>query len=86
MREPTLMVTRLLERGLPTSKALRYSSFGSYPLAYLVDDRDVLCPDCAAEAEDEGELESAFGFMNNEDPMLFCDGCSERIESAYAEE
>ena len=68
---------------------------GGYPLLYVTHDGCVLCADCAkADADafyaddsfdDGADLEMSVG-PNWEDPSLYCDECSERIESAYAED
>jgi hypothetical protein len=61
----------------------KYTSLGSYPLFYIENDSDCLCVDCANAHEAPEMLQ---GEINWEDPSLFCDECSERIESAYAED
>ena len=58
----------------------KYSEWGSYPLMYVTHENEVLCSECAEESEQETTAHA-----NWEDPHLYCDGCSERIESAYAE-
>lgn len=74
----------------------RFTSLGCYPLFYIVKsaehrDQSVLCPDCATtdlRTAHEYGTHRAFQVtpdVNYEDPDLFCDECSERIESAYAE-
>jgi hypothetical protein len=57
---------------------------GGYPLYYLSDDGQTFCPDCANQKDAEPEISGVD--INWEDPELYCDGCSQRIESAYAEE
>lgn len=59
----------------------KYSSWGSYPLAYMVNDHQVLCADCATDSEEE-----VTPFENWEDPHMYCNDCSVRIESAYADD
>lgn len=72
-----------------------YAWPGGYPMFYLTADGGVLCPDCAngehgSEASTSPEADAQWQIVaydaNWEDPHLFCDHCSERIESAYAEE
>lgn len=69
-----------------------YTSLGSYPLLYLDKDNNVLCPTCAAEEEENAKDPDHWARgveacgINYEDPHLYCDECSTRIESAYAEE
>lgn len=62
---------------------------GAYPMFYW-DDRHghTLCPPCAnkEEAENDPDIGPTHYAVNYEDPVLFCDGCSKRIESAYAED
>ena len=70
----------------------KYSSPGGYPILYVCDDGGVLCADCVADEIDQCCDPYSGGFYvtghdaNWEDPSLFCDHCSERIESAYAED
>ena len=64
----------------------RWAWPGGYPLFYItLEDCVVLCPTCADKNDEE--LDPLAGCdVNWEDPMLWCEGCSQRIESAYAEE
>lgn len=67
----------------------RYTSIGCYPMFYVTQRCDVLCYQCADEELKLGH--DSFdppinGDVNWEDPDLFCDACSGRIESAYAED
>lgn len=81
MSRPAVEVLRYTHDKSPR----RFTDIGSYPIFYLNERDEVLCPGCAAtEVEDEGQLMAACD-VNWEDPDLFCDECSERIESAYAE-
>lgn len=70
---------------------------GGYPLFYLVtrggakDAHEAFCPSCATELHEHAE--DVHGFdrvthaeVNWENPEFYCDECSERIPSAYAEE
>jgi len=57
---------------------------GGYPIYYLDNENNVLCPICANK---EGMSTEPIAFdVNWEDVSLYCDDCSKRIESAYAEE
>lgn len=68
---------------------------GGYPLFFVTSDGGCLCHRCGVEnkdlivesikdgADDGWRVEAQE--VNWEDPELFCDGCGERIESAYAE-
>lgn len=62
-------------------KLIKYAWPGVYPVFYVNKDGSVLCPACA-----QKERKSLVaGGANWEDPDLYCDECSNRIESAYAE-
>lgn len=57
---------------------------GGYPLYYLDEEDNVLCPKCANKT---GYCADVVAYnMNWEDGGLYCDDCSQRIESAYAED
>jgi len=58
---------------------------GGYPLYYLDKGGMVLCPTCANKDVDDGQAVIDAG-INYEDASLYCDDCSTRIESAYAED
>ena len=67
----------------------KYSSVGCYPLFYLDGENSVLCADCANESDNDDELDKFRPVAcdaNWEDPSLYCDQCSTRIESAYADD
>jgi len=79
-----------------TPKLDKYTSFGCYPLAYLVTFKrgqcDVLCPDCATEEKhrarnpDVWEDEQALKvepMVHWEGEPLYCEECNAEIESAY---
>ena len=59
---------------------------GGYPIFYLDKHDNVLCPACANEHEPGEDDAPVHADVNWEDPSLYCDECSERIESAYAED
>ena len=67
-----------------------YAWPGGYPIYYLASDNGVLCPKCAngyKEGRDtEEQLKPIAADVNWEDSSLYCEHCSERIESAYAED
>ena len=74
-------------------EVVRYAWPGGYPMYYLTADSGVLCPGCvesaiadgtACDPKDPGHIVGHDA--NWEDPHLYCDGCGERIESAYAED
>jgi hypothetical protein len=55
---------------------------GGYPLYYLDAGGKVLCPECARENDEYSEDLTDYD-INWEDDSLYCDHCSESIESAY---
>ena len=57
---------------------------GGYPMFYLDSDNSALCPDCASKDGYTAPI-VAYG-VNWEDPSLYCEDCSKRIESAYTED
>ena len=70
---------------------------GGYPLFYLTSDCGVLCPECVNEEIERIDHEirnpdrhDQFRIVavdaNWEYPHLYCDHCSKRIGSAYAED
>jgi hypothetical protein len=74
-------------------KLISYAWPGGYPVFYLDNECNCLCPNCANEQEDENSEPDAIVVwtieacdINYEDPNLYCDHCNQRIESAYAEE
>jgi hypothetical protein len=69
-------------------KLIKYTGYGCYPVYYLDGGGCTLCSDCANESDslDDGDADKAvIQDVNWEDPDLYCDACSKRIESAYAE-
>lgn len=57
---------------------------GGYPLYYVDNENNILCPDCANKDGMSTDVNDAD--VNWEDASLYCDDCSKRIESAYAED
>lgn len=82
MTQTTIKVDRF-DDGTPR----KFTAVGSYPIFYVTKHSKCLCPACAAEEEsnDDNYDPIVATDANWEDPELYCDGCSERIESAYAE-
>lgn len=70
---------------MPSGHLRHYSNTGGYPVLYLDQHDNVLCGNCANSPDDEYTIVSAAA-VNYGDPCLHCDQCSERIESAYAED
>ena len=72
-----------------------YAWPGGYPIFYLAADNGVLCAECANtepcvknasdEYPDDNQWRIVASDINWEDASLYCDNCSKRIESAYAE-
>ena len=62
-----------------------YAWPGGYPMFYLTRRDGVACTDCANQTGigDGGIVD---GDVNWEDPDLYCDFCSQRIESVYADD
>lgn len=70
---------------------------GGYPVFHLCADGDILCPTCAnteptleahgglAATETDAPWRIVASDVNWEDPELYCDHCSKRVENAYAE-
>jgi hypothetical protein len=71
-------------------KLLAWSDVGLYPIFYMDTEGSILCPKCARLSdEDEDEVpqfKPIAADVNWEDRHMYCDDCSERIESAYAED
>jgi|TARA_R110001592_G_scaffold275122_4_gene542118 hypothetical protein len=68
------------------SKLKSYScepNFTGYPLFYVVN-QTALCASCAQKEKDSGE--NVEMQCNWEDHNLYCDACSEKLESAYKDE
>lgn len=72
----------------------KYAWPGGYPIFYLMEDGGVICPDCAnkeselirvSREDHDKQWQIAAADINWEDASLYCDHCSQRIESAYAE-
>ena len=68
---------------------IKYDWPGGYPIFYLDGQDSALCVDCARESDSADQIEGfrpVYGAVNWEDPSLYCDNCSQRIKSAYAEQ
>jgi hypothetical protein len=79
-----------------TGEVTKYAWPGGYPVYYVTSDGASLCASCV-DKEIKTILESTLessrdgwavegADINWEDSNLFCDHCSKRIESAYAED
>ena len=69
----------------------RFAWPGMYPLYYIMRNGDLVCPDCANVREQHargtvGAQPPRDANVNWENPALYCGGCNNRIESAYAED
>lgn len=84
------------EEFLQALRAGPYAWPGGYPLFFITSDSACLCHGCGkknrgsiVDAIEEG-LNDGWRVVaqdvNWEDPELICDGCSDRIQSAYAED
>lgn len=69
------------------TQAVKFTSLGCYPIFYVTNENNCLCPDCALALEKDPDTieHNAASDANWEDPDLYCDDCGSRIESAYAE-
>ena len=76
-----------------TGKLPAFAWPGGYPVYYLMDDCEALCPTCVNDPSnpvheggdaDGWRIEAAD--VNYEDAHLYCAHCNKRIESAYAED
>lgn len=78
-------IKRVLEDASHLGKLPSFTVLGGYPIFYLNNHNDVLCANCANEHEEYDETIVDYD-VNYEDSSLYCDHCSQRIESAYAED
>jgi len=62
-----------------------YAFPGGYPLFYVDQDNDTLCPTCANNVTELDPSIVSYE-INWEDPTLYCIVCGEEIECAYCEE
>lgn len=65
-----------------------YAWPGGYPMAYVFEDGDTCCPDCAngdARDEDGGGWDVVGWFIHYEGEAEICAHCGEEIESAYGD-
>lgn len=94
MKFPTLTTADLEQLTMPNGKLRRCTMIGSYPIFYLTCDECAICHNCAtddfeisvADPIDYDYLQPRSAHINWEDPDMYCDKCSQRIESAYVEE
>lgn len=73
-----------------------FTMVGGYPIFYLAQDNEVICPACVngengsevgnSEYDGDPQWTIVASDVNWEDPEMFCCHCNERIESAYAED
>lgn len=76
---------QLISEQTLSGKLPAYAFPGGYPIFYLNNHNDVFCVDCANDHADFDEIIVDYD-VNWEDASLYCDHCSRRIESAYAED
>lgn len=74
-----------LENYRVSGKLRRFTNVGCYPLFYVTRKCGVLCAECAGENDYQDDPVDG-AEVNWEAPDLYCDACSQRIESAYAED
>jgi hypothetical protein len=70
---------------LSNGKLRSFTDLGGYPVFYLDRANNCLCAECAQNNDEYDQPITAVD-INWEDSSLYCDQCSERIESAYAED
>ncbi len=65
-----------------------YAWPGGYPIYYRDRENSVLCVQCAikSDIEELPQFKPISAGINYEDSSLYCNTCSTRIESAYAED
>jgi hypothetical protein len=89
------MTVAELKKHFHKGKASAYAWPGGYPLFYLTLDDSTVCPECVTKNRREvfrstHENRCIWAIqgvgVNYEDASLYCDECSKRIESAYAED
>ena len=66
----------------------KYTFVGGYPLFYIGGHSNIHCADCAEECSlDSSEyVKERTSHVNWESTELYCDLCSEQIESAYGDD
>ena len=76
-----------------TGELPKFAWPGGYPVFYVMDDGEAMCPTCVNDKlnplheggdADGWRIEGAD--VNYEDAQLYCAHCNGRIESAYAED
>lgn len=60
----------------------KYTMVGAYPVFYLTDANDCICPECATELKKD-DYTQLHSFAINWGSILYCDECSAEIEAAY---
>lgn len=70
-----------------------YAWPGGYPIYYVMNDGEALCPPCANDPKNPIHFDGdADGWridgqdVNWEDAQLYCSHCNKRIQSAYVED
>ena len=83
-RNPAVLITA-------SGDVVRYAWPGGYPVFYVTNDSEVLCPQCVRENfnqccdPDDHEWFVTGHDTNWENPHLHCTHCNGRIEAAYVE-
>lgn len=87
------MTNTPLER-MNNGRLYSFTSFGCYPLVYLVADGGALCPACAngdhgSEASESADTDDQWKLIGVdvhwEGPAIDCEHCNAEIESAYGD-
>lgn len=70
---------------LEDDKLPAYTWPGLYPMYYIDNGGNILCPNCANENDDFSEVLIDYG-VNWETPNVYCDHCGSIIEAAYIDD
>lgn len=74
---------------LINGKLRSYTTVGGYSIFYLDARDNAVCSECATESHLNNEEIDSFkivGYAINYETEMYCDRCSEKIESAYGED
>lgn len=66
-----------------------YAWPGGYPIVYITNDNQLLCPDCATKSlldpDEWDDWKPSEWFIHYEGPPEYCGECNAEIESAYGD-
>jgi hypothetical protein len=78
MTNPNVTMNTIYVNGKREKQVAWYSSIGGYPIIYLTDKDEVMCPGCAGRT-----IENVTSHIYEEGHPVECSECSLEIESAY---